>query len=253
MSAPSALYLALHSIGQSCEVLPAGISMTPSRFDTLCRLCSMAEAMERRVGSETTERIITFDDGYADNLEKAAPILERHGMKAIFFVSTERIGSWFMSPGGTRIPTLSRTMIRNLSEAGHEIGSHGHEHRFLTKLSSMELAFQLRRSRGILEDIIGGAVRFISYPFGQFDSRVTRIARDSGFISGFSVNRRDSGPAGVFPDHGMTIERAAISGSDSLLRTIVKVSGHFGRIRDIHDFMKNMMSLRVSSKDVRGT
>jgi peptidoglycan/xylan/chitin deacetylase (PgdA/CDA1 family) len=32
--------------------------------------------------------LVTFDDGYRDNFEHALPILLRHGMKAVFFVST---------------------------------------------------------------------------------------------------------------------------------------------------------------------
>ena len=35
--------------------------------------------------------LVTFDDGYRDNYEHALPILVRHGMKAIFFVSTSYV------------------------------------------------------------------------------------------------------------------------------------------------------------------
>lgn len=36
--------------------------------------------------------VLTFDDGYADNFELAAPILERHGVRGVFFVATDFVG-----------------------------------------------------------------------------------------------------------------------------------------------------------------
>jgi peptidoglycan/xylan/chitin deacetylase (PgdA/CDA1 family) len=42
--------------------------------------------------------VLTFDDGYRDNLTHAAPILERHGMQATFYIAaaclTERMPFW---------------------------------------------------------------------------------------------------------------------------------------------------------------
>ena len=33
--------------------------------------------------------LVTFDDGYKDNIEVAVPILKRHGVKAVFFIATQ--------------------------------------------------------------------------------------------------------------------------------------------------------------------
>jgi peptidoglycan/xylan/chitin deacetylase (PgdA/CDA1 family) len=76
------------------------VDATPESFDTL--LGSLArhfttvgvdELLDHLGGAPLPKNpiVITFDDGYRDNLTNATPILAHHGLKAIFFVATDYV------------------------------------------------------------------------------------------------------------------------------------------------------------------
>lgn len=85
------------------RVLPAQDPLFPqevdaARFDAQMRLVGahfnvlpLAEAAERlQLGAlPARAACITFDDGYADNVEIALPILQQHGLSATFFIATD--------------------------------------------------------------------------------------------------------------------------------------------------------------------
>jgi peptidoglycan/xylan/chitin deacetylase (PgdA/CDA1 family) len=71
--------------------------MHAERFDRLCaflarnyRVMTLAEANDARSLGKLPARalVITFDDGYADNATIALPLLQKHGLRATFFVAT---------------------------------------------------------------------------------------------------------------------------------------------------------------------
>jgi peptidoglycan/xylan/chitin deacetylase (PgdA/CDA1 family) len=93
---PRAVVLVYHRVGER-RLDPWRLMVDPEIFggqmETLARdwqPLSLAELVEGFARQHLPERAIavTFDDGYADNLEIAAPILAEHGIPATLFVAT---------------------------------------------------------------------------------------------------------------------------------------------------------------------
>lgn len=114
---------------------------------------------------------ITFDDGYADNAEIAAPILDRLEMPATFFVTTGYIGTRQRFPWDGALAQAPRLMswrqVHALHRAGFGIGSHTVSHARLSAIHGAELAAELEGSKQRLEAELGAPVRHFAFPYGQ--------------------------------------------------------------------------------------
>ncbi|MFI8518467.1 polysaccharide deacetylase family protein [Streptomyces sp. NPDC085481] len=125
---------------------------------------------------------LTFDDGYADFLESAVPLLRRHGFTATVFVLPGRLGgdnAW--DERGPRKPLLDEDGLRRAAAAGMEIGSHGLHHVCLDETDDATLTAETRQSRELIEEITGGPVDGFCYPYGKVDARVVRAVRKAGY------------------------------------------------------------------------
>ncbi|MDW0120736.1 MAG: polysaccharide deacetylase family protein [Nitrososphaeraceae archaeon] len=98
--------------------------------------------------------IIIFDRGYDTQFKNAKPILDKYGFKVSFFIICNFIdgnGYYKLENGKEELEDSFTPMnwdqIRLLSKEGHDIESHGMEHRYLLNLSSPRA----------LEDEIGGS------------------------------------------------------------------------------------------------
>lgn len=156
--------------------------------------------------------VITFDDGYRDNLA-AADALSTRGMTATWFVLSGNLGHpprW-EDPGGPREPLMSGTEIRELQSAGFEIASHGVEHVRLTNLDDNALDYQLAASREQLTALLGREVQGLAYPYGAWDTRVAAAAVAAGYRQACTTRPgwalRDSDP--------MRVRRLMISNTDT--------------------------------------
>jgi peptidoglycan/xylan/chitin deacetylase (PgdA/CDA1 family) len=116
---------------------------------------------------------ITFDDGHRTQFENALAVLDAHQVRAIFFVTA----GWT----GREADYMDWGQLRRLADAGHDIQSHGWEHRFFTTCTAAELDEELRRPREILEDHLGRPVDALSFPGGRWDERVLDACREAGY------------------------------------------------------------------------
>ncbi|MFF5974097.1 polysaccharide deacetylase family protein [Streptomyces sp. NPDC012769] len=149
-------------------------------------LAATAEGRERGLVG------LTFDDGYADFLESAVPLLRRHGFTATVYVLPGRLGgdnAW--DADGPRKPLLDEDGIRRAAAAGMEIGSHGLHHVDLTDADDATLAAETRSSRELIEEITGDRVDGFCYPYGSVDARVVRAVRKAGYAYACAI---DPGP-----------------------------------------------------------
>ena len=128
--------------------------------------------------------VITFDDGYADNLA-ACEELQKRGMRATWFIVSGSVGQPPHWPEDGR-PTgrmLNADELREMQASGMEIGSHTVSHMRLTELDDAQLTQELTLSKGTLEALLGNAVGSFAYPYGDWDARCAAAVKQAGYTA----------------------------------------------------------------------
>jgi len=118
--------------------------------------------------------LITFDDGYIDNLEHAVPILQRYGYPAVLFAPIGYLGAKRPLPHDEHLAargivnrTLDWSQLAELEAGGVRVESHGIGHRPLADLEVDEAAREITLSKLRLEEALGRPIRAFAYVKGS--------------------------------------------------------------------------------------
>lgn len=117
--------------------------------------------------------LLTFDDGYVDDVKSVLPVLSAHHMVATFYIITRR----FHEPG-----FLTAGEVRRLDRAGMDIGAHTRTHVPLNAVNTAEMKNQILGSRDDLQRVVNHPVQWFAYPFGVFTAAVVSEVRNAGFV-----------------------------------------------------------------------
>jgi peptidoglycan/xylan/chitin deacetylase (PgdA/CDA1 family) len=157
--------------------------------------------------------MITFDDTHIEHYTVAAPELEKHGFKGVFFCMTIPIG---------KPNYMSSEQIKSLSDRGHVIGSHTWDHHNVKKLQGSDWQVQIEKPKLQLEKITGKPVEYFAYPFGVWNDTAASEIEKYGFKSGFQLTQKRSTGEPLY-----TIRRTLVPGSWPTSKLLVRMNAFF--------------------------
>jgi len=173
---------------------------------------------------------ITFDDGLVRTAREGVPMLIERGIPCSMFVTTGLMGQPHPDLNGEMI--MSPEEVVELADAGVEIGAHTVDHSLLVDLSYDDALEQMRRSKLVLEDLLGKPVTAMAYPYGQATEETMRAAEEAGYELACSC-------VGQGPWRPFSVPREPIYSTVTSLRLRLKMAGLYGPVHTIRQ-MQNI-------------
>lgn len=216
--------LTYHNIGHAPEgATHVGLYLAPEKFrahlEQLARHGWRGVSMDDGLPYLRGERqgkvaVITFDDGYVDNLELALPLLRAHGFSATCYLVAHRLGghnAWDSELLKVKKPLMDLPLVREWLAGGMAIGSHTLGHPHLTQLGADERRREIAGSKAALEDRLGMAVPHFCFPYGDHDAACVDAVAEAGYATAVTTVRGRARPG----DDLLALPRVGNSGKRS--------------------------------------
>jgi peptidoglycan/xylan/chitin deacetylase (PgdA/CDA1 family) len=216
---PSVCILAYHRVADvgfvdarldNWNVTPAAFRMQIAALANFAEVIALPDLPARlALASPAAKPLVclTFDDGFANFVSEALPVLREFNVPATFSVVTKFIGTQepmafdrWSRRNRDRVPSpvwraVTWEEIELCARSGLvTIGSHSHEHRIGSDCTSEELRVEAERSRDLLRRRLGRDVPMIyAYPYGSsrpalVTSAYVSAVKDAGYHLALSTD-----------------------------------------------------------------
>jgi Predicted xylanase/chitin deacetylase len=133
--------------------------------------------------------VLTFDDGNDNTYTRAFPIMQKYNFTGTAYIVYNYVGI---------TNYMNKTQIRELYEAGWEIGSHGISHVDLTQRTDRQKD-EIVDSKLKLQRLLEVPIQTFAYPFGAYDELSLHYLDFAGYIAavGLGPDMRQ-GPGNIY-------------------------------------------------------
>ena len=261
---PNAAILLYHHVSSST---PASTSISPEAFKshmeyldahhTVVSLQDVVSAIQHNTTLPENAVAITFDDGYANILDNAHPILADLGFPYIVFINPDEIG---VGP-----KQLTWEQVIAMHNDGVVFANHTLDHlhmlngeQAMGERAWLEKVWQnVESAEKKIEDKLDISLKYLAYPFGEYNTALANKLKAEGYI-GFGQHSGAVGPSSDmqalprFPAAGPYANLATLKTKLNSLAMPVTQSSH----KDPRMTARNLsspISLTIDSDDVRLT
>jgi peptidoglycan/xylan/chitin deacetylase (PgdA/CDA1 family) len=171
--------------------------------------------------------LLTFDDGYLNNLNLAYPILQKFHAKATIFLPTSYIGDTNKWDAGDEV-LMSLSQLKSLDPALIEFGLHSHKHQNFKHLNLAEMEKDLLACQQFFKENNLPFVQALAYPYGgrPKDKFVLKsmknLFQESGIRAAFRIGNKVNS---LKIKDIYEINRIDIRGTDSFFQFKMKLKG----------------------------
>ena len=136
-----------------------------------CRVRTLTEAADLltdgarapELADDRPDVVVTFDDGTADFVDEALPVLVRHGVPATYYLATDFLDRQRPFPDDG-VPMTWAAAAEAVASGLVDIGSHTHTHALLDRVPRSVVVDELDRSIESIGSHLGLDVAHFAYP-----------------------------------------------------------------------------------------
>jgi peptidoglycan/xylan/chitin deacetylase (PgdA/CDA1 family) len=191
--------LTYHSIDESGSPISISEAVFRSQIAWLAKGHVKVVSLEALMRMPTSANAValTFDDGFVNFGDIAAPLLADHGLPSTLFVVTDAAGRtnrWNGRPGRgvPELPLLNWESLQRLTDHGVELGAHTRTHPDLTRAPKEQLQGEIVGSGDRIHVETGRAPTAFAYPYGAISDAAVGIVA-SRFAWGCTTEMRSVG------------------------------------------------------------